>query len=60
MNRNYGQWMYKNLEDCCQRYYSWMKDGCILNNAQATLVSGDVEDIIKPTDGLYFPDWEKT
>ena len=43
----------------CQRYYGWDRAGCMLRNAEATLLSGEVS-ILDPSDGLWFPDWGKT
>ena len=57
MNKN-PSWLYENLDDCCDRYYGWDIAGCILRNAEATLVSGSIPKEADPTDGMYFPDWE--
>ena len=60
MNRGHGNWLYENLDSCCQRYYGWDEVGCRLRNAEATLVSGTISSTVDPTDNLYFPDWERT
>jgi uncharacterized protein (DUF1501 family) len=60
MNRNPGEWLYETLESCCDRYYEWDVPGCKLRHAQATLISGTIEDVVDLTDDMYYPDWGRT
>lgn len=45
MKQNPSLWIYAKLEDCCDRYYGWIKRECM-----------GLEDV--PT-GLFYPNWEE-
>jgi len=60
MNGQYGNWLYETLDSCCQRYFGWDEAGCKVRHAETTLVSGTIPATVDPTEGLYFPDWERT
>jgi hypothetical protein len=42
-----SQWMYQDIESCCQRYYSYDLIGCLSSEPS----------YIDPTENLFYPDW---
>lgn len=50
MSNNPGLWMFKTIEDCCKRYYSWDVVTCMSSDSS----------YVDPTKDLFYPDWGKT
>jgi hypothetical protein len=50
MNNHPDQWMFANLDDCCNRYFPWDVIGCL----------GSDPSFVDPTKALYYPDWGKS
>lgn len=42
-----SQWMYQDIESCCQRYYSYDLIGCLSSEPS----------YVDPTENLFYPDW---
>lgn len=61
MNLQPDLWMTESLIDCCLTYYGWIPDECVMQNAEATIISGsDSASIADSTANLYYPDWTGT
>jgi len=60
MNQDHNNWLFGDLNSCCQRHFDRDIVGCMQRNAGVTRISGTISDTVNPTNGLYFPDWLRT